>query len=70
MTEIPALDLVADRKVVKKPPGGNPPIPTPWGRGPLGEMNVYRDSWGRRETAKRHHPGDPCPHSKKLGSEA
>ena len=45
MTEIPALDLVADRKVVKSHPVELPPTPTLWGRGPLGEMIVYRGSW-------------------------
>lgn len=38
MTEIPALDLVADRKVVKNHPVELTPIPTLWGRGPLGEL--------------------------------
>jgi len=41
MTETPALDLVADRKVVKSRPVEFPPILTVWGRGPLGEIDVY-----------------------------
>jgi len=41
MTETPALELVTARKGVKNLPVEFPPILTPWGRGPLGEIDVY-----------------------------
>ena len=41
MTETPALELVTARKGVKSLPVEFPPIPTQWGRGPLGEIDVY-----------------------------
>lgn len=38
MTEIPALDLVADRKVVKTARWNSSDPKAPRGRGPLGEL--------------------------------